>query len=115
MAIPVSAQTERPHYQPTRYEEGWSALRDPALRDDLWDPVKDVSLGCADWFLTLAGEARERYELLDHPAFGYVAPDSNGCLLQRFLFSSAWHLGRRTRIFAELQSGLTHGRNGPPI
>jgi len=65
--------------------------------------------------LTFAGEARERYELVDYPAFGFGPSDTNGYLLQRFLLSTDWHTGTRASVFVELQSGLTHGRNGLPV
>ena len=109
------AQTARPTYEANRSEEDWSALRDPSLHDDVWDRVKYVPLDRPNWFLTVAGEARERYELLDYPAFGFGPSDSNGYLLQRFLLSTDWHTGTRARVFVELQSGLTHGRNGLPV
>ena len=109
------AQAARPSYQPIRYDEDWSALRDRSLHEDAWDPVKYVPLAWPNWFLTVAGEARERYELVDYPAFGFGPSDTNGYLLQRFLFSTDWHTGTRARVFVELQSGLTHGRNGLPV
>jgi len=111
----VSGQTpQRPDYQILRYDEDWSLLRDPGVRTDPWDRLKYLSLGNPGWFLTLAGEARERYELLNHPSFGSAPTDNNGYLLQRYLFSSDFHLGPRFRIFTELQSGLEAGRNGGP-
>jgi hypothetical protein len=115
LSTPAVAQTARPIYEANRSEEDWSALRDPSLHDDVWDPVKYVPLDRPNWFLTVAGEARERYELLDYPAFGFGPSDSNGYLLQRFLLSTDWHTGLRARVFVELQSGLTHGRNGLPV
>ena len=109
------AQPARPSYQPIRYEEDWSRLCDRSLHEDPFDPVKCVPLARANWFLTVAGETRERYERVDYPAFGFGPSDTNGYLLQRFLFSTDWHTGTRARVFVELQSGLTHGRNGVPI
>jgi hypothetical protein len=108
------AQTARPDYQPIQYDEDGSALRDPSVRDDMWDRLKYVPLAWPNWFLTIGGEARERYELIDYPAFGFGLSDTNGYLQQRFLLSTDWHTGRRARVFLELQSGLTHGRNGLP-
>jgi len=109
------AQAARPSYQPIRYDEDWSRLCDRSLHEDAWDPVKCLALARPNWFLTVAGEARERYELVDYPAFGFGPSDTNGYLLQRFLLSTDWHTGTRARVFVELQSGLTHGRNGLPV
>ena len=78
------AQAARPSYQPIRYDEDWSALRDRSLHDDVRDRVKYVPLLWPNWFLTVAGETRERYELVDYPAFGFGPSDTNGYLLQRF-------------------------------
>lgn len=105
---------QRPVYQQERYEEDWSFLRDATARQDPWDGLKYVPLRRPEWFLTMAGEARDRYERLDHPGFGAGAEDLTGYLLQRYLFSADVHLGRRWRVFAELQSGLEHGRAGGP-
>jgi hypothetical protein len=96
------------------YEEDWSFLADPSLRQDPWDRWKYIDLHHPDWYLTVAGEARERYEVLDHPVFGAGPTDTNGHLLQRYLFSGDFHFGKRFRFFGELQSGLEEGRNGGP-
>ena len=112
--VEVQAQEQqRPPYEAIRADEDWSVLRNPALRDDVWDRLKYIELPRPEWFLTFAGEARARYELLDYPRFGYGPPDRNGYLLQRYLVSTDWHFGGHLRVFGELQSGLAHGRVGP--
>ena len=103
---------QRPGYQLMRYEEDWSALADRAQRSDWLDPVKYIPLGPSGWFVTLGGEIREKYELLDEPGFGLGPKDQNGYLLQRYLLSADFHLGGNFRFFTELQSGLEEGRNG---
>jgi hypothetical protein len=114
--VDVKAQEQqRPQYEPMRSDEDWSVLKNPALRDDAWDRLKYVELPRPRWFLTLAAEARARYELLDFPRFGYGLPDTNGYLLQRYLVSTDWHFGGHLRAFGELQAGLAHGRVGPPV
>ena len=114
--VEVQAQEQqRPPYEAIRADEDWSVLRNPALREDVWDRLKYVELPRPEWFLTLAGEARARYELLDYPRFGYGPPDRNGYLLQRYLVSTDWHFGGHLRVFGELQSGLAHGRVGPLV
>ena len=67
LSTQTAAQAARPSYQPIRYDEDWSRLCDRSLHEDPFDPVKCVPLARANWFLTVAGEARERYELVDHP------------------------------------------------
>jgi len=111
---PASAQDQRPAYQLMRYEENWYLLSDPSNRSDWLDPLKYISLGRPGWFVTLGGEIREKFELLDYPGFGAGPTDQNGYLLQRYLLSSDFHLGSRFRLFTELQSGLEEGRKGGP-
>ena len=104
----------RPAYQPFRYDEDWSNLVDNSKRSDWLDPLKYMSLGRSGWFVSLGGEVREKFELLDQPGFGTGSEDDTGYFLQRYLLSSDFHLGSRIRFFNELQSGLENGRNGGP-
>ncbi len=109
-----SAAEARPGYQPFRYDEDWSYLADGSKRSDWLDSLKYISLGRSGWFVTLGGEIRERFELLDQPGFGTGPKDNTGYFLQRYLLSSDFHLGPRVRFFTELQSGLENGRTGGP-
>jgi hypothetical protein len=109
-----SAAETRPAYQPFRYDEDWSFLSDNSRYSDWLDRLKYIPLGGEDWYATIGGEIRERYELLDQPGFGTGPEDKNGYFLQRYLLSSDFHLGSRVRAFTELQSGLENGRNGGP-
>ena len=104
----------RPAYQLLRYDEDWSALADRSRRSDWLDSLKCISLGRPGWFVTLGGEIREKFELIDEPGFGNGPADQTGYLLQRYLLSSDFHFGARFRIFTELESGLEDGRNGGP-
>lgn len=104
----------RPAYQPFRYDEDWSSMADSSRRTDWLDRLKHISLGHQGWYLTLGGEIRERFELLDQPGFGTGPEDQNGYFLQRYLLSGDFHFGSRLRFFGELQSGLEYGRNGGP-
>ena len=103
---------ERPAYRAQRFDEDWSFLRDPARRDEAWDAWKYLPLGRPDWYVTLAGEERLRYERLDRPNFGAGPVDRDGYVLQRALASADVHFGTRVRMFLELQSGLAAGRRG---
>lgn len=114
LIVAAHAQSQRPAYQLMRYEENWSLLSDTSQRSDWLDGLKYVSLGRAGWYLTLGGEIREKFELLDQPGFGIGPEDQNGYLLQRYLLSSDFHFGVRFRFFSELQSGLEEGRKGGP-
>jgi hypothetical protein len=104
----------RPAYQLMRYDEDWSLLADSSQRSDWLDALKYMSLGQPGWYVTLGGEIREKFELLDQPGFGTGPEDQAGYLLQRYLLSSDFHFGNRFRFFTELQSGLEDGRKGGP-
>lgn len=110
----LAQAVDGPKYQPFRYDENWSFLADASNRSDWLDPLKYISLDRPGWYLSLGGEIRERYELLDQPGFGLGPKDKNGYFLQRYLLSSDFHLGSTVRVFTDFQSGLESGRNGGP-
>ena len=110
--VAQQVDVSRPAYQVFRYDEDWSSLADSSRRGDWLDPLKYISLGRPGWFLTLGGEIRERFELLDEPGFGTGPEDQNGYFLQRYLLSGDFHFGDRLRFFGEVQSGLEYGRTG---
>ena len=114
IAQPQGTNDPRPSFQPFRYDEDWSPFADEKKRSDWLDALKYISLPREGWFVTIGGEMRERYELLDHPNFGAGPEDDNGYFLQRYLLSSDFHFGPAVRAFVELQSGLENGRNGGP-
>jgi Alginate export len=104
----------RPTYQQYRYDEDWSVLKDARRHRDVWDGIKFVPLKDDDWYLSVGGEARWRYEQVRQPGFGSQPDDPTGYALQRYLLHTDWHLGTRARAFIEIQSGLEAGRNGGP-
>src|SRR5262249_60513553 len=87
---------------------------DPSKRSEALDGLKYIALNEDGWYVSLGGEARIRYEYYSEFAFGAGPQDSNGYLLERYLFHADFHLGRRVRFFAQLQSGIETGRNGGP-
>jgi hypothetical protein len=94
-------QAPRPVFQPFRYDEDWTPLADASKHVDWLDRLKYIPLGPD---MTIGGEVRERFELLDQPNFGAGPEDDNGYFLQRYLLSSDFHLGSSLRVFTELQS-----------
>lgn len=110
----VSSQTmpNPPPFQSLRFEEDYSYLKDKTQRKERLDKLKYISLSRKDWYLSLGGEARIRYETFRNAAFGSGIQDKNGYFLGRFLLHSDWHFGKKLRVFAQLQSGVQRGRNG---
>src|SRR5271154_706304 len=89
-----------PQYSNARYDDDFSYLRDPSCRNDLWDPLKYIPLGSRrDWYLSLGGEIRERYERFNNPLWGQQPQSRGGYLLQRYLLFAGLHLGENVRIF----------------
>jgi hypothetical protein len=97
-----------------RYEENWNYLEDKSRRSEWLDRLKYISLDKRDWYLSLGGEARFRYEYFDNFNFGAGPQDDNGYLLQRYLVHADAHFGKRVRVFTQLQSAISTGRNGGP-
>ena len=98
-----------------REDEDWSFLADPAQRREFWDPVKYIRLreGRDDWFLTIAGGAREVWEQIGNDNWGQ-SPFMNGYFNERYMVSFDVHYGKHVRTFLELKSGINSFRIGGP-
>ncbi|MGH7516280.1 MAG: alginate export family protein [Gemmatimonadales bacterium] len=118
-AAPAAGQdttpAARPVFQALRYEEDWSALRDPRLHTGRLDRLKYLPLdGAGRIWASLGGETRLRYEQFRNPLFGGDPPDAGGYLLHRYLVHADLHVGQRLRVFVQLQAALASGRTGGP-
>src|SRR5690349_23649077 len=99
-SLAASSCPSRPQYSNTRYDDDFSYLRDPVCRKDFWDPLKYIPLNArGDWYLSLGGEIRERYERFNNPLWGQQPQSRGGFLLQRYLLFGDLHLGESVRIF----------------
>ncbi|MBA0085356.1 MAG: alginate export family protein [Acidobacteria bacterium Pan2503] len=110
----AQCQKPRPILQPLRYEEDWSLLSDRDCKEEPIDNIKYVPLGRENWYLSVGGEIRYRYENYEAPGFGVGPETPSGYILQRYLLHTDWHFGHHFRVFAQFQSGLENGRNGGP-
>jgi len=112
-AAVAAAQTTDRVYRSNPADEDWSFLKE-APKADIWDPAKYVRLGRDDRFMTVSGEVRFRPEgFRIRPSAERPAVVDN-YLLQRYLFGVDTHFGPRTRVFAEIQSGIIDGRLRSP-
>src|SRR4051812_37376114 len=115
VTVPLQGDQTPAAYRKFRYDEDYQYLRDPGRRSDLWDPVKYIPLNDAgDWYVSLGGEARVRFERYDNDRWNPAAPDQDGYLLQRYLLHADLHLGPSLRVFGQLQSSLGDWREGGP-
>jgi hypothetical protein len=113
--IICSAQTVSPtptSFQSMRYDEDYSYLKDKSKRKESLDKLKYIPLRKKDFYLSIGGEARIRYETYRNVGFGSGVQDKNGYFLGRFLLHADWQFGKNFRVFTQLQSGLQAGRNG---
>jgi hypothetical protein len=103
-----------PPYALNRADENYQYLRETACRTLFWDPIKYMPLNASgSWYLSLGGEARERYEYFNQPNWG-AGPPGSGYLLQRYFFHADLQMGDHLRLFTQLQSSLENGRDGGP-
>lgn len=109
LATAAHAQ-ERPAnpYRPNAADEDWTFLK-ATPKSDLWDRIKYIPLGPDDWSLTLSGEFRLRPEGLRIRETAARPGTVDNYLLQRYLFGADARLGRRVRVFTEVQSGIING------
>jgi hypothetical protein len=62
-------------YKLSRADDDYLYLRDSVRHSDFWDPIKYIPLNApGSWYLSLGGEARERYEYFDYPKWGAGPP-----------------------------------------
>src|SRR3954466_8980679 len=101
-------------YNIERWDEDYSYLANPAARTDPLDPLKYIPLGRDDFYLSLGGQARYRYDYFNNPNFGRGPQDEDGFHLVRLLGHADVHLGTHVRGFFELTSSMMDGRVGGP-
>ena len=99
-------------YGVVRWAEDWSALREPRLRDDPFDPLKFIPLNRnKDIYLTLSGESRLKNWFETRPFLGQQKPDDSGRLTLRNIVGADLHVGDHLRVYGELVNGDAGGWN----
>lgn len=118
LGLRESMTRKAPRYKQLRYEEDYSYLKNPNLSTDFWDPIKYIPLGGReDWYLSIGGEVRERFEFYHHEEAGSAPADQHGnnsYALQRYMLHGDLHIGSTFRFFGQFRSGLVNGRIGGP-
>ena len=115
-STPSPADFRPPPFQQLRYLEDYEYLKDKSLRRESLDRLKYIPLreGKPDWYLSIGGEVRQRYEVFRNDNWGRAPDDSNGYLLQRYMLHTDWHFGKSVRAFVQLRSNVEAGRVGGP-
>jgi hypothetical protein len=103
-----------PAYKILRFTENYSVLSDVTERNDWFDPIKYMPLRTNEpnWYLTLGGELRERFEGNHDANFGIGTRDDS-YWMQRVTLLGDLHLSERVRIFVEGISGVVAGESLP--
>jgi hypothetical protein len=113
---PSRAEFRQPPFKQLRYLEDYSYLRDKSLRRERLDRLKYIPLRNEkpDWYLSVGGEIRQRFEAFRNDFWGGAPPDENGYSLQRYMLHADWHFGKNVRAFVQLRSNIEVGRSGGP-
>jgi hypothetical protein len=113
----AQAQHRAPDFNLVRYREDYRYLgRDSAFAArTAWEKLKFMPLNSRRTaFLSVGGEVRQQYELVNHNNWGEGPEDDNGYLLQRYMLHADLHLSPALRVFGQLKSGLAPGKAGGP-
>jgi hypothetical protein len=112
--INLDAPATAPSYKPLRFEEDYSKLANEASPRDVFDDLRYIPFvkDSPDWYLSLGGELRERFEAIDHDNFG-IQSGSDSFLLQRIVLLADLHFGSHFRGFVSGISGLVWGEDQP--
>ncbi|MHC4215618.1 MAG: alginate export family protein, partial [Planctomycetota bacterium] len=93
-----------PKYSNLRYDEDFSYLGGPedSYKKDFLDPIKWIELG-DDWFLTIGGQSRLRFEVENDKNFGSSSPmpTHDSFLLQRYFVHGDLKHDEWLRFFVE--------------
>lgn len=111
----AAAPPPPPMYTPVRWNEDYSYLAN-APKSDYMDPLKYISLGQPDWYVSLGGQVRERYEYYNNFNFAPpgLAQDDDGYFLTRLFAHADFHFGKEFRLFVQGKSSMEDGREGGP-
>ncbi|MHA6203442.1 alginate export family protein [Dyella soli] len=96
----------------SRWQEDWSALADPSLRNRPGDSLKYIPLAAGDpsSYLSLGLNLRERVEYNDAVGFGVAGSRSDSYLIQRLQVHADLHLGTHWQLFTQLEDARDYGK-----
>lgn len=92
-----------------RWAEDWTALCDPANRQDALDALKCIPLGSGDTWLSLDNEERLRFDTYSNPSLNDAASQRDYML--RVFLGADLHLNDHVSAYAQLAHGTYNGHN----
>lgn len=117
LASPPSAFAEdapkRPDIKTNRWQEDWSALADPALRTEWYDPIKYIPImpGDPHSYVSFGATIRERFESVNSQAFGVGGTRPDNYLIQRFQLHADIHFDEHWQLFLQAEDDRAFGKN----
>jgi hypothetical protein len=105
------AMAGEPPFLITRYDEDYRYLAVDGASTDLYDRFKYIHLPGQAW-LSLGGELRERYDVLDAPRYG-IGAARDTYLLQRLMLHADLHLNEGLRVFVQFGQEDVFGKTRP--
>ena len=114
-ALPALANEAagRPEVRTNRWQEDWSALADPALRTEWYDPIKYISImpGDPKSYVSFGITLRERFESVNAQSFGVGGVRPDNYLIQRLQFHADFRFDQHWQLFLQFEDNRAFGKN----
>lgn len=111
VANPEQPPAQRPVLRPNRWQEDWSPLADPRLRNQFLDGLKYISLGDNPHsYLSFGVNLRERLEFNNSYAFGTSGWSNDSYLLQRLQMHADLRANEQVQVFTQLEDVRAPGK-----
>ena len=106
-------QPARPDIRTNRWQEDWSALADPSIRTDTFDPIKYIPImpGDPKSYVSFGMTLRERFESVNAVAFGTGGNKPDNYLIQRLQFHADVHFDEHWQLFLQVEDDRAFGKN----
>jgi hypothetical protein len=105
------AVADEPPFLITRYDEDYRYLAVDGAPTDFYDRFKYIRLPGEAW-LSLGGEVRERYDVIDAARYG-IGAARDAYLLQRLMLHADLHVNEGLRVFVQFGQEDAYGKVRP--
>ena len=115
-SLPAFAEDEakRPEIKTNRWQEDWSALADPALRTEWYDPIKYIPIHArrsAQLHLVRDDAPRALRKSSTPRRFGTAGTKPDNYLIQRLQFHADVHFDEHWQLFVQVEDDRAFGKN----